>query len=127
MKHTIPTKRRPIYLISGILVIPLAISRFFLEEPDPFFAIIWTVYGSIFILISGYVYAYRKLIIEKNNVTLKNINYTRKRTIDKSDIKRVWENKTHFIIDLSDEVIEIEKEIFNKPEQVAQALSEIKK
>ena len=126
MRQTMTGKKRPLFIISGLAIVGFGVARFFYEEPEVILGIMWVSLGILNLLQSGYLYSYRKLIIENDGITLININKTRKRKIDKEAILRIWENKTHIIVDLLDEAIEIEKDIFNKPETVALALTKIK-
>ena len=126
MKQVFNTQKRPLALISGIVLLPLALAQSFGEDPQYFFAVTYSFVAIMLMLTSGYIYSHRKMIIEDGRIELRNINKERKRVVPFGDIKRIWDNNENFVIDLESDVIEIEKKIFHKGDEVSEAFASIK-
>lgn len=125
MIKRITPKKRPLYLLSGVFFLVYGIILFTLEDQGPSVLVVNVGLGLYFSYASGYLVNYRSVIVAEQNIHLKGIAGFRNRIIQKTEIKRTWENEQAFVIDLADEVVEIDKSIFSNKDcpKVSEALS----
>lgn len=117
MIQKISAEKQPTYLLFGLIFLAYGIILFIFQDEGPLVLILNLCIGLYLSHTSGYLLNHRGLEVHKTDIRLKGIAGFRNRIIQKTEIKRIWENEQAYIIDLEKEVVEIERSIFSSTDQ----------